>query len=576
MNAQLQQATRWIVKDRDINTEQQLCHELEISPLLAAILANRGITSKETAHHFLRPTLDDLHSPSLLPDYDSAIEIILKAKNNNDLIFVHGDYDVDGVSSTALLTRFFKSIGCKVESHVPHRTREGYGIHPDAVKKAHQLDAKLFITCDCGTKSFDQIKLVKELGMSCIVTDHHEIGDTLPPADAIINPHRSDSKYPFKELSGAGVAFKLCEGITHELGIPKHQYYRAFLDLVTLGTVADVVSLSGENRVLVKFGLEQLQNTKKEGLRALLEVSNGPNFKDSLQAWHIGFRLGPRLNAVGRLEEATSALNLLLESDPSLARELALKLDEANQNRRIEQQQSFEEAMDLVLSQNLHEQPTLIVASENWHPGIIGLVASKLTERFHRPSFVIAADREKGIGKGSARSIPGFHLAQSLQKHEHLFLSSGGHEKAAGFSIELDKLDEMRSAMSQHAHNIMKPEDFIPSITIDAEITAAEANFQATQELSLLEPFGESNSEPIFLTRNLEIVSVDPTTTGEHCRVVLRDDEGEIRRAMAFGMGNRLTRQDSGKKADLVYTSGINTFNGKSSLQWQIKDYKIL
>ncbi len=570
------QLKRWIIPKRNQETERRIQESLGISSLVACSLVNRGIETPEDAETYLNPRLDQLHDPKLLPDYEPAVKTILNARDQNQKIFIHGDYDVDGLSSTALLTRFLKSIGCDVLPHVPHRTREGYGIHLDAVLEAQNKRAHLFLTCDCGAKAHEQILAAKEAGMKVVVTDHHEISETLPEAEAIMNPHRKDSKYPFQYLSGAGVVFKLCEGLTEELGIAKEKYYRAYLDLATLGTVADVVPLHGENRLIVKHGLPLLKNSQKQGIQALLKVCS-PEFSPihELKASHIGFRLGPRLNAVGRIDEASLALDLLLSMDPNEARKLAEKLDEMNQQRRLEQQRCFEEALEKIFKNNAHEKPVIVVSDPNWHPGIIGLIASKLTDRFYKPSFVITADPATGTGKGSARTIPGFHLAHALDQLENLLLSGGGHEMAAGFSLSLENIEPFEQALHSYAQNKLKPEDWIPSFQVDAEVSMKETDFLATTELEALEPFGEANHEPLFVCRNVILLNIQHTRNPEHCRLTLQSHQGEIRQAMAFGLGNQFSKKHVGHKIDVLFSSVIDTYNGSKQLKWHIKDFFI-
>ena len=385
---------------------------------MAALLVQRGYSEPEAAHKFLHPKLDDMHDPALLPDYEAAKTEILGAKERNELIFVHGDYDVDGVTSASIFHRFLKTIGCDVQTHVPHRMKEGYGIHLSAVDAAKAAGAKLFLTCDCGSSALEQIDAAREAGMRVVVTDHHTIGAESPNAHAFVNPHRADSKYPWAELSGAGVVFKLCSGITKEIGYEPAQFYRAFLDLAALGTIADVMPLVDENRIIAKFGLERLTESKKIGIKALKQVTNteGP-----VSAYHVGFVLGPRLNAAGRIDDAALALQLLLEVDELKAMELAQQIEVINGERRAEQQRILEEAIRMVEEKGLQDKNLIMVGHESWHSGVVGIVAGRLVEMFRRPVFVAALGAD-GKAKASGRSVEKVNLADALRANMDLLI----------------------------------------------------------------------------------------------------------------------------------------------------------
>ncbi len=549
--------------------------ELNISAALAKVILNRGFLTLDSAYKFLYPSLSDLHNPKLLPDYHKAVDKILEAKEQKQKIFIHGDYDVDGVSSTALITRFLTNLGCDVTPHAPHRMNEGYGIHIDAVNKAHKLGCKLFISCDCGTSAIEQIKFAKSLGMNVVVLDHHAVGEELPPADAIVNPHRKDSEYPFSDLCGAGVVYKLCQGLTEELDIPVDKFHRAFLDLVVLGTVADVVPLVDENRVLTKFGLKQLSNTQKIGLRALIEIIHGGSFPTQpLKSFHIGYRIGPRLNAVGRIDASEWALDLLIESNKEKAYELAQKLEEINEERRSKQTLIYEEALEIVHSNALNEKPVMVVAKEGWHPGIIGIVASRLTETFYRPTFMVTIDSEKNVAKGSARSIPGFHLAEAIHASSKILISGGGHELAAGFSLEPSNLAAFEQTLIELAASSITPEMMQPSFHIDSEVSMEDFNFQSVEELELLEPYGAGNPMPIFSCRNLTLVSADPTKNPEHCKLWLQSPNGKMQLTMAFGYGQAFKPSDAGQNINVVFQPHLDEYMGRKNLKWNLKDFK--
>ena len=562
----------WTVAPRRADVEERLQTELGVPALVAAVLAVRGLDDAESAKKFLEPKLEDLHDPKLLPDFQAATDAILGARERKERIFVHGDYDVDGVSSTALFARFLRRIGCDVTPYVPHRMTEGYGIHPDAVAKAAKGGAKLFLTCDCGVSAHEQLRAAGEAGMAVVVTDHHAVGDTLPDAAAVVNPHREGSAYPWAGLSGAGVVFKLCAGITEELGHKKESYYRAYLDLAVLGTVADVMPLLGENRAITRHGLERLSETKKVGLQALLRVSDLGG-KRHLTARDIGFRLGPRINAVGRIEDSATALDLLMTEDETEADALAERMDQLNLERRARQNTMFDEAVAEVEQQGVAGQPAIVIAKEGWHPGIIGIVAGKLVDQFYRPTFVIAIDDE-GHARGSARSIAGFHLAEALESAREHLKTGGGHAQAAGFSLDQGSIAAFAAEIRRYAAEMLGPEDFVPRFAVDAAVEGREAGPDALAALRDLEPFGEGNPEPLFMSRGVRLRSVVPTSNPDHARLELEAADGTNYRAMAFGIGRGLAEADTQVPLDVAFTLEESHWNGRAQFRWIVRDYK--
>lgn len=563
---------QWATPERDCALEERLAGELRVPKLLAAMLVQRGYSEPEPAHKFLNPSLDDLHDPRLLPDYDLAVKEIFGAKERGEMIYIHGDYDVDGVTSAALYTRFLRDIGCNVHTHVPHRMKEGYGIHLSAVKDARELGAKLFLTCDCGISAHEQIRMAKDFGMRVVVTDHHTVGDDLPDADALVNPHRPGSRYPYPEISGAGVAFKLCEGISSELGIDKHNYYRAFLDLAALGTIADVMPLEDENRIIAKFGLKRIKDTKKVGLQALLresELSENPE----ITARHVGWVIGPRLNAAGRIDDAAVALKLLLEQDEIEAALLARQIEVINRDRKAEQDRILDQAVDIVQSEGLHERNVIVVGREGWHAGVIGIVAGRLVEQFNRPAFVASIDLETGRCKGSARTIRGFNLAEAIKAHGHVLVGGGGHAMAAGFTIMVDRLSEFGDALHQYAGIILRPEDFIITIAADLEIGAGEVTYESVEALKRLEPYGCGNPDPVFLARDMRFIRINPTKNPEHVQVSMRRADSSIINGIAFRMGERFGAFVPPFGADVLFQPQIDEYNGMTQLKWVIRDF---
>jgi single-stranded-DNA-specific exonuclease len=565
--------SRWKIKERLQGAEAKLQLELGIPRVVAALLVQRGITEPEAAADFLNPKLEDLHAPNLLPDYEPAVKAILGAKERDELIYVHGDYDVDGVTSAAMLTRYLTRIGCRVEVKVPNRFKDGYGVNLESVREAAAMGAKLFLTCDCGISAHEGVELAHELGMKVVVTDHHTVSETLPSAEAVVNPHRRDSEYPFTHLSGAGIAFKLCDGITQELGHPRENFWRAYLDLAVLGTVADVMPLTGENRIIARFGLDRLADSKKPGIAALMRAS-GLMEKlagKKLKAWHIGFVLGPRLNAAGRIEDATLALSLLLSQDETEAYHLAKKLEELNTNRKAEQEQLIEEAIERVVATGADKHACIVVSGEGWHSGVLGIVAGRLREKFCRPVFVLTVNPETGRASGSGRSVPGVHLADAIRSFPDL-LEGGGHAAAAGISLSAERLDEAQDALHGFASQFLTEEDFIPCTEPDLEVEAGEITLPCLEALAKLEPFGTANPEPTFVCRQVAIDQIIPTRNPDHPQLMIRASGAPAMRAPAFGMGSALASRSGGFNADVLFRASMDDYNGLVRVKWEIKD----
>ncbi|MBS1709089.1 MAG: single-stranded-DNA-specific exonuclease RecJ [Armatimonadetes bacterium] len=560
----------WVGVEVDQQKAAQLARELVVPETVGRLLVGRGYGDLESAAKFLYPDAGHLHDPRLLPDYEAAVKAILGAKERGEKIYVHGDYDVDGVTSAALLTRFLKRLDCDVVPHVPHRMREGYGIHLDAVGWAKEQGCKLFLTCDCGVQAHEQIRAVNEAGMTAVVTDHHELGETLPEAVAVVNPHRRESAYPFAEISGVGVVFKLCMGIADELGIRRENYLRAYLDLAVMGTVADVMPLTDENRVITSLGLPVLRDSKKAGVQALLKVAS-LDMADRLTARNIGFQLGPRINAVGRVDDASTALDLLLTDDPVEAFGLAQALDAANLLRRSHQDEALAQAIARV--EAMPELPAVIVVdSEGWHPGVVGIVAGKLVEKFGRPTFVLSVD-EAGNAKGSARSIEGFHLKEAIDLHRHLIIGGGGHAMAAGVNVSGQNLVAFSESVAAHAQATLSPDAFLFKVKYDAEATMAEAGPDAFTQINRMEPFGHGNPEPVWLVRDVELVGMRPTRKPEHVGVTLAQN-GRKRGAMAFGIGESFAGKKIGDRMDVLVKMDMSEYRGQQEFRWTVVDHR--
>ena len=547
-------------------------NELKVGPLLARLLVCRGLVDPVDAEAFLNPKLEDLHAPELLPDYAAARDILLDAREKRQLIFVHGDYDVDGVTSAALLTRFLSDAGCRVSTHVPHRMREGYGIHSSAVETAIGEGASVFLTCDCGSSAIAQIERARDAGLRVVVTDHHQVGRNRPRAHALINPHREDSQYPFSELSGVGVAFKLCLGLTNELKMPVAGYQRAFLDLVALGTIADLMPLVGENRILARHGLAQLPNSRKPGLQALMRQVGVP-LGGAVSSVDVGFRLGPRLNAAGRVDDARIALDLLLTKDPAEAANLAAIIETKNDERKLRQARIVDEAEKMVLSDPGGVPPFIVVGSADWHSGVVGIVAGRLVERFYRPALVLAIDEGNRECRGSARSVPGFNLADAIGAFPDL-MRGGGHSAAAGCGFALDDLEAVTNALRGYAAERLPPEPTPPPRYCDIEFDSGELTVEAVEDMQRMEPYGRENPEPSFYAAEMKLESARPTKDGRHVQSTWRDRAGGLYDCIGFNMVEAFADAQLGLSYDLVARASINEYRGRKQVKLELRDYR--
>ena len=567
--------TRWTEPERDLAAEQKLVRELYVHPLTARLLCNRGLTDPGEAGRFLVPSLTHLLDPFGLPDMEKAAHRIKDALDSKETIFIYGDYDVDGVTSTAVYVRALTALGAKLEYRVPHRKRDGYDLKPGAIEYAHEKGATLVITSDCGIQAREAVEYANSLGMTVIVTDHHEPGETLPPAYAVVNPHRHDSTYKFPNLAGVGVAFKTMQAVVR-LVHPTHEaaFVQKFLDLVACGTVADVMPLLGENRVFASFGLKQLAVTRKVGLRALLDGA-GISTDKPLSAETVGFGIGPRINAVGRLDDAATALDLLLTGNPEEARSLVEKMNAFNVERQVAQKRILEEAKHIVESRDLDKTKVLVVASPGWNAGVVGIVAGKLVEAYGRPAIVIGVNDAETHGKGSARSIKGFDMFAGIQVCRTLLQSCGGHEMAAGLSLTMENLDEFEQTINAHAAATMTDEDFIPKLLHDGLIDPSALSLNLLEEWEQLAPFGHANPEPRFASADLLICEARRIgKDASHLKMKVRAEAMDPTDCIAWGQGDWADTSRPGDYLEAVFTPQINEWNGRRLLQFNIKDLR--
>jgi single-stranded-DNA-specific exonuclease len=569
------QPKRWKILDGDIQAEALLQIELGVHPVMARLLVQRGLTTPEAADRFLNPSLDRMYDPFLLPDAEAACERLKTALAEKQKIWIHGDYDGDGVTSAALWTRCLRALGADVEVFVPHRRRDGYDMRMDFVEKARDADARLIVTTDCGIQRCDEVDKAREWGIDVIVTDHHapNTDGELPKAVAVVNPHRSDSRYPFPDLAGVGVAFKLCEALTMHLGGSVAGFRRGFLDLAAVGTITDVVPLMDENRIIVRHGLQALRETKKPGLRALLDICG---LKDrALDVNHVGFGIGPRLNAAGRIDETQFALDLLMTKDAEQAGSLARKLNELNAQRKEDQARAQEEAFAQVAQQDVADARCLVISGANWSSGIVGLVASKIVQRFHRPCIVIAVD-ETGRGKGSARSISAFNIIEAIDTCKDLLIEYGGHPRAAGLAIASEHLADFTQQMNRLAAAALSAEDCVATLEPAMDIDPNELTFDLLEQVQQLQPFGTGNPAPLFVSRSIPINSI--LTMGkerEHLKFILgveRPNPSGAVDAPWFYRGDMRESLEPCASLDICFKPDINEFNGRRSVQFIVED----
>lgn len=557
----------WRIKNPQPNLSQTLAKSLGISPITAQLLINRGINDEMQAHHFLYGDLGSCHDPFLLKDIDKSITRIKRAIKEKENILIYGDYDVDGITAVALLNIVLTYLKANVTAYIPNRLEEGYGLNRSAVKLAHRKKIALIITVDCGISAHKEIDLANELGIDVIVTDHHEIKEnSLPKAYSIINPLQKTCRYPFKYLSGVGLAYKLARAL---LGgtYPMEEH----LDLVALGTVSDLSVQKGENRILTKWGLKKLNDTKKIGIRALMEVS-GLKGRD-ISCGHIGYILGPRINAMGRIGSPEVALKLLLTNDKDEAMQLAGILNRENRTRQKIEARVLGEAMEKVEKEiNFKDSKIIILSGADWHLGVIGIVASRLIEKFYRPTIIIAIKGK--IGKGSGRSIDNFHLFNAINSCKEHLIDFGGHEGACGISIEAKNINKFSDDINKYAREELLDEDLYPRLDIDIEVQLSELTEKAIEELGFLAPFGPENPRPTFSSRNV-LLKNEPRRIAKRGFKMWVTDDNVVCEAVSFRSG-LMSMPYKGSRVSLVYSPSINTWQGLPSLQLDLKDLKVI
>ncbi len=573
---------RWTTrKDSDLSTEdvqiaRTLAQDLSISPILAKILVSRRIDTFEKARAYFRPSMEDLHNPFIIDQMDAAVARIIRAITDNDRIVIFGDYDVDGTDSTAMLWRFLKDIGAYVDYFIPDRIKDGYGISSAGIDHIHEMGATLLIAVDCGITAVKQIEYAKSLGIDVVICDHHEPGSEIPDASAVLDTLKPSCKYPFKFLCGCGVAFKLIQALTltepirSKLGEDAPKRLLDYLQYVALATTADIVPLVDENRIMVKIGLELINSIPIPGIRALIETSGLPSGK--ITSGQIVFVLAPRINAVGRLGDANRAVEMLADNSFNNAVQIARIMEDENHQRRKIDEETFTQAQEIVEHYlEADDDSAIVLHQDTWHPGVIGIVASRLVERYYRPTIMMTT--VDGVAKGSARSVSGFNIHEALKRCEDKLIQFGGHKYAAGLTVELNRLDEFRDAFKQVAAELLTEELLTPEIHIDAEVRLSDITPKFIKILNQFAPFGPENMRPIFAMYGIEVHGQPRIVGKNHLKFKVRSNTHVVD-AIGFNLGHLLSRLQSGKKVDVAFSLDESEFAGEAVPQLKVRDIK--
>lgn len=559
---------KWEICEYDKTLVEKVMKENNLSELMATLLVNRGITSKEEIEVFLEPTRNDFHDPFLMPDMKAAVDRIERAIVQNEKIIIYGDYDVDGVTSITVLKKFLMDRGMtNVGYYIPKRLDEGYGLNKESVKKIAEEGYTLIITVDCGITGMEEIKYAYELGMEVIVTDHHEPLDEVPNAVAVIDCKKKDNSYPFKGLAGVGVVFKLTQAISERLNLEEKEYLK-YLDIVCIGTISDIVPLVDENRVISKLGLKLVAQTHNLGLKYLLEENVGKN--SNVNANTVSFGVAPRINACGRIGYEQDAVKLFMTQNIVEAHNLTEQLNSYNKTRQEIEKNIFEEAKEIIEKNNMQQKNTIVIGKEGWHHGVIGIVASKITELYFKPTILIGF--ENGIGKGSGRSVPGFDLHDALHRLGGYLDKYGGHEMAVGVTVSQSNFDKFAEELEKRAQEL-HTEQLVPIISIDKEIAGKDLEIEMAEELMKLEPYGTSNKVPLFLIKNLKIDSIRTLVEGKHLKLTLQDGNNIVN-AIGFNLGYHAENFLLGDKVDIIGMIEINEFANNRNIQINLKDIR--
>lgn len=588
----------WLIKSTDspeyLDKISDIACALGINPIVAKLLYNRGYTDEKSAKAFVYMESEMLLDPFTMKDLDRGIEGIRAAITRGDKITVYGDYDVDGVTSVCTLYLYLKSLGADVDYYIPNRAGEGYGVSAPAIDAIKENGTRLIITVDTGTTAVEEVEYAKSIGIDFIVTDHHECRSDLPEALAVINPHRPDCSYPFKELAGVGVVFKLiCAYEERVLGKSRRDaalsIFSQYADLVAIGTIADVMPIKEENRIIVSYGLSMIDNTNRIGLSALIEAASAKNDsqrsaqrkkKTKITSGYIGYTIAPRINAAGRIKTASLAVELFLSEDKARAKEIAEELCHTNKERQAEENKIMQEAYKKIGQYDIEKNPVIVLDADDWHHGVIGIVASRITEKYTRPAILVSFEGNESdspspddVGKGSGRSIKGMNLVDALCHCSDHLIKFGGHELAAGLSVTRRELDNFRHMINEYATWILDEKDMIPTVEADCELEFSDVNLALAKGIQLLEPFGVANPVPAFVMRSVTVNDINGISDGKHTRLSLGNGRHTIT-AMCFSNSPDSLGIYVGDKVDVLFNIDINEWGGRESAQLIIRDIK--
>ncbi|MCK9157512.1 MAG: single-stranded-DNA-specific exonuclease RecJ [Candidatus Cloacimonas sp.] len=552
---------------------EKLGMELKLPRLVAELLYRKGIKTSSEAQEFFNPSMENLYDPFLFPDMEKAVQRILKAIDNKEKITIYGDYDVDGTTATALLYLGLKRIGANIDFYIPHRMIDGYGLSLTSLDTLRENGSSLIISVDCGVNAIEENNAINSMGMEIIITDHHNPKDELPPAFAIINPKLVGMKYPYEHLAGVGVAYKLLIAIYMKLGIDTAENKLKYMDLVAVGTIADIVPLNSENRIFASIGLQHLIEKKNLGLNALIQIS-GLNQKN-LDTSDIVFGIAPRINAAGRMGSASVSVELLISTDEAKSMELAEIIEHQNSLRQQEDQKTFQEACEIIEKKYKDMQQTscMVISSDDWHPGVIGIVASKLVEKYYRPVIMISF--KDGFGSGSGRSVADFDLFEALKQTEHNLHSFGGHKYAVGLTVYQEYLDRFENELTRYVADHLRLEQIQPPLQIDAEIELYDINTMLLDALDLFAPYGPDNTRPVFMTKNVTIASYPYNVGRNHLKLKVVKD-GINFDLIGYNMGDYLPLLRKAGKLNIAYTLEYNRFGNNVTIQGKLRDLQIM
>ena len=560
---------RWVITQPEhAEAISNLMEVLNVPESIARLLAIRGISSFEDAKQFFRPTLNELHDPFLMKDMDRASERLSLAIRTNEKVLVYGDYDVDGTTATAIMYSFLKEFGVEVDYYIPHRFKEGYGINPEGIQYAHEIGANVIVSVDCGITAIEEAVEIKSLGMDLIICDHHTVGEQLPDAFAILDPKREDCGYPFDGLSGAGVGFKLVQATLARLGLPAQVAYK-YLDLLAISIASDIVPIIDENRILMWAGLDRLRTEPRIGIQALMNLIRLPQAE--LDTKKIVFSIGPRINAAGRMGDASAAVRLLIASDELEAKLMARELEGINAKRRDTDTTTMNEAVQQIEEQlNMDRISALVLFDANWHLGVIGIVASRLVDQYHRPAIMLS--EVDGKIKGSARSIRGFNIYEAIRECEDLLEQFGGHEYAAGLTLKDGALQEFQKRMNSKAIEELSGSSFEAELLVDAELQLSDIDGKFWKLLNQFQPFGPANTKPIFVSNGLKVAGVPSIVGNGHLKLRVQQGDSPVFDAIGFNMHEFMPKVRDGKLFNIAYELEENTWNGNTALQLHLRD----